>query len=294
MIRRARTLLAGIGMLAVAGPAAAADIYYEPPVVEAPPVYEIPVEKERYGGWYIRGDIDYHFTGWRGGDYITYGFGAVQPGTNSFRTGALRPSFSVGGGVGYQVNKYLRADVTGDYFFRTGFRGTTATACGLICTETSSMSAILLMANAYVHLGKWGRFSPYVGAGMGGARVSWGELVNQNPNNPTPEIHPGATSWRFAWSAMAGTTVCLTDRLDLDVGYRYARVTGGRMFQQVGNLPGPGFDRGFDVHEARAGLRYKFGGGGGKHGFGGGWGGCGQKPTPIAYEPPPIEMPVYK
>ncbi|RVC73045.1 porin family protein, partial [Mesorhizobium sp. M4A.F.Ca.ET.022.05.2.1] len=45
----------------VAAPALAADLT-EPPVVEAapPPVaYEQPVE---VGGWYIRGDIDYHWS----------------------------------------------------------------------------------------------------------------------------------------------------------------------------------------------------------------------------------------
>ena len=287
MTGRAIALLAGATMLAVAGPAAAADIVYEPPVVEAPPVYETPVVEANTGGWYIRGDIDYHWTGWRGGDYITYGAGVGEPGTNYFRTGALRPSFSVGAGAGYQVNKWFRADVTGDYFFRTTFNGTTGDACGNICTEVGSMSALVLMANAYVHLGKYGRFSPYVGAGIGGARISWGALQNTNAGVVTE--HAGATNWRFAYAGMLGTTVCLTDSLDLDVGYRYTRIAGGRMFEYAPQA-GPGFDRGFNVHEARAGLRYKIGGRKGH------WGGssCGHKPAPVAYEPPPLEMPVYK
>lgn len=290
MTGRARALVAGAAMVAMAGPAAAADIYYEPPVVDAPPVYEVPVETGSFGGWYIRGDIGYHAPGWRGGDYITYGAGVVEPGTNYFRTGSLRPAFSAGAGVGYQVNKYFRADFTGDYFFRSTFTGTTGDACGNVCTESGSMSAILLMANAYAHLGKWGRFSPYVGAGIGGARVQWGALRNTEPNGNVTE-HAGATNWRFAWAAMVGTTVCLTDRLDLDVGYRYASVSGGRMFEYAPQA-GPGFDRGFNIHQARAGLRYKFGTQKG-HWGGGGCGG-GHKPAPIPYEPEPIQPPIYK
>ncbi|MBX3531551.1 MAG: porin family protein [Rhizobiaceae bacterium] len=281
-----RALVAGAALMAMAGQALAADIMYEPPVVEAPPVYEAPVETGNFGGWYIRGDVDYHFTGWRGGDYITYGAGVVEPGTNYFRTGALRPTFSAGVGVGYQINKYFRADLTGDYFFRTTFNGTTGDACGNICTEVGSMSAILLMANAYAHIGTWGRFSPYVGAGIGGARVSWGALQNTNAGVVTE--HAGATNWRFAWAGMVGTTVCLTDKLDLDVGYRYTRIAGGRMFEYAPQA-GPGFDRGFNVHEARAGLRYKFGAGKGN------WngGGCGKKHVEIPYEPEPV-VPIYK
>ena len=62
---------------------------------------------------------------------------------------------------------------------------------------------------------------------------------------------------------MAGTSYCLTNELKLDVGYRYSRVNGGRMFElaPVIGSAGPGFDDGFNVHEARAGLRYQFGGG---------------------------------
>jgi opacity protein-like surface antigen len=286
MTGRARALMAGAALMAMAGQAIAADIMYEPPVVEAPPVYEQPVVVENYGGWYIRGDVDYHMTGWKGGDYITYGAGVVDPGTNYFRTGALRPSFSAGAGIGYQVNKYFRADFTGDYFFRSTFTGTTGDACGNICTESGSMSAILLMANAYAHLGQWGRFSPYVGAGIGGARISWGALQNTNAGVVTE--HAGATTWRFAYAGMVGTTVCLTRKLDLDVGYRYTRISGGRMFEYAPQA-GPGFDRGFDVHEARAGLRYKFGTDKG-HWSGGG---CGYKPEPVPYEPEPV-VPIYK
>jgi opacity protein-like surface antigen len=288
MTFRARALLAATALTAMAGQAVAADIVYQPPIVEAPPVYEAPVEVVSTGGWYIRGDIDYHAPRWRGGDYVTYGAGPVYG--NSFATGSLRPAFSVGGGVGYQANKHFRADFTADYWFRSTFNGTTVGACGT-CTDTATMSALLLMANAYVHIGKWGRWSPYVGAGIGGARVHWSDLQNTLPNGNTV-THPGATSWRFAVAAMAGTTVCLTDKIDLDLGYRYTRISGGPMFayDQV-NTVGPGVDRGFDVHEGRAGLRYKFGGG---HGGGlGSSSGCGYKPAPH-YEPPVIEPPIYK
>jgi opacity protein-like surface antigen len=266
-------LIAGI-----AGSASAADLY-EPPVVEAPP----PVVYQEANGWYLRGDIDYHWAKLRGTEYITYGCcGVVTPGTDDFDTTSLKGSFSLGTGVGYQINRYLRTDLTADYWFKSDFNGTTSGTCGgVACTsvDSSSYSAFLLLANAYADLGTWYGVTPYVGAGIGGAHIAWGDLINDDNINPAPIVHPGESSWRFAWALMAGASYCLTDNLDLDVGYRFTHINGGRMFGYAAGV-GPGFDKGFNVHEARAGLRYSFGG----------TGRC--TPEQVAYEPEPV--PVYK
>lgn len=268
MLRQATPILLGAALLAGAAPAMAADLYV-PPVIETPPPVYYEPEKPDFGGWYIRGDLDYHFLGFRGGTYITYGCPGCgpTPGTNSFDTGTLRSTFSAGGGIGYQVNRYFRVDLTGDYLFGSQFTGSTSgDTCGpgggpCTSTDTSTFSALLLLANAYAELGTWHRITPYLGAGLGGARVAWGDLTNVTD---TTSVHAGATSWRFAWALMAGASYCLTDKFKLDVGYRYTRISGGRMFEwgpagaAIG--AGPGFDAGIDVHEARAGLRYSFGG----------------------------------
>ncbi len=55
----------------IAGPVFAADLV-EPPVYEAPP--QVVYQDGSYGGWYIRGDIDYHHSTLNGApEYITYG-----------------------------------------------------------------------------------------------------------------------------------------------------------------------------------------------------------------------------
>ena len=108
--------------------------------------------------------------------------------------------------------------------------------------------------------------------------LRWEDLNNTIDGVTT--VHDGAENWRFAWALMAGTSYCLTNKLKLDVGYRYSRISGGRMFElgSFAGSAGPGFDDGFDVHEARAGLRYQFDGGSG----------CVE---PLPYEP---EQVVYK
>jgi len=272
MLRR-KALLAGfIASLAV--PAFAADLA-EPPVEEAPvaPAYE-PVD---YGGWYIRGDLGYRDSSFRGADYVLYG----EPGTlGHFDFGKLKGSFSAGGGVGYQVTRNFRVDLTGDYWAKTKFHGQTSGFCGngqpCVSNDTSSYTAFLLLANAYVDLGTWHGITPYVGAGIGGANLKWANLVN-NDDDGTFE-HRGHSSWRFAYALMAGASYCLTDRTKLDVGYRYSHLNGGNMFgYNAGG--GPGFDKGIDSHEVRAGLRYQFGNSD-----------C-SPPTPVAYEPEP--EPIY-
>lgn len=281
MIAKFSKALLGAALLATASvPALAADMY-EPPVVEAPPpapVYEQP-EPADFGGWYIRGDIDYHATQFDGADYIVYG---PPPGTNTFTSGKISSSWSLGGGIGYKINKYLRTDLTVDWMGSAKFRGSTAGTCGglpCVSTDTSKFSALLLLANAYVDLGTWHGFTPYVGAGIGGANVKWSELRNSIGGIVTP--HPGANNWRFAVALMAGTSYCLTNNLSLDVGYRFTRIEGGKMFGYA-NFGGPGFDKGMNIHEGRAGLRYQFGGSNG----------CSE--PEVAYVPEPVEPPVYK
>lgn len=271
-------LFAGFSM-----PALAADLVEQPPVVEAPP----PMAAPAVGGWYIRGDLDYHWSDFRGADYITYGCCTPTPGTNTLNNGKLDGAWSLGGGVGYKINSYLRTDVTADYLFKSDFRGTTAGTCGGgVCNsdERGGYSGWLLLANAYADLGTYHGFTPYLGAGIGGAHIKWDDLHDPN----TTEFNKGSSNWRFAYALMAGVSYCLTPNVDLDVGYRFTHVNGGRMFEYTapaggGVGAGPGFDNGMNIHEVRAGVRYSFGGETGN--------GC-EEPTPVAYEPP--QEPVYK
>ena len=270
MLNFARTA-AVVGMFAgLASPALAADMVERP--VEPVPV--TPVYQEAgFGGWYIRGDVGYLQSKWRGADYITYG---PPAGSNSFTSGKLRGALSLGGGVGYQVTRHFRTDLTGDYWFKSKFEGHTAGTCGSggYCTsnDSSRFSALLLLANAYADLGTWNGVTPYVGAGIGGAHVKWDTLVNEDGDGRFE--HHGAKGWRFAYALMAGASYCLTDRAKLDVGYRFTRIDGGRMFEYA-NGGGPGFDKGFNNHEVHAGLRYQFGNSD-----------C-APPQEVAYEPQP-------
>ncbi|MGC4026190.1 MAG: porin family protein [Mesorhizobium sp.] len=261
-------LSAAILSVSTALPALAADMA----AVEPAPA-QVVYEQPNTGGWYIRGDLGGHWANFGEAEYITYGAGVPLPGTDILE-GDLDGAFTLGAGVGYQINSHFRTDVTADYWFKSDFNGSSSNGA---TTDTSSMSAWLLLANAYVDLGTWGGFTPYIGGGIGGAHVKWDDLTNTPPGVE----HPGSSNWRFAAAVMAGASYCLTDKLQLDAGYRFTHVEGGRMFEQVGTQPGPGFDDGLNVHEVRGGLRYALGGSAPN---------C--APEPVAYEP--AVEPVYK
>jgi len=286
MSRTIRPIFAAVA-LTLATSAYGADLYIPP--VEAPPPPPPVVEQVSVGGWYLRGDVGYRWSKLRGTEYITYG---PPPGTSEFTSTDLDGAATLGGGIGYQINRYFRTDFTADYLFDSDFRGTTAGYCaGVPCTSTdrTSYSALLLMANAYVDLGTYHGITPYVGAGIGGAYVKWDDLNNTIGDDSW--THKGAKEWRFAWSLMAGASYCLTQNLQLDAGYRFTRIEGGRMFEEFGPDgasigAGPGFDDGFNIHQARAGLRYSFGGAN-----------VNCAAPQIAYEPPyqpPAEPVIYK
>lgn len=276
-----RKVLSGVVAVLLTGTSAYAADIYQPQVIEAP-VQEAAIVET--GGWYLRGDAGWSYNKLRGAHYFQ--------GSNSldrdFDTSKLKSGFIIGGGVGYQINDHFRTDATLDYMFKSNFRGSTSGGCGIsgACTSTdvASLTALSLLANAYVDIGKYGIVTPYVGGGIGGTYVKWSDLKNTSCANdgsgcdPT-FTHGGKKSWRFTYALMAGAAVDLTCNLKADVGYRFRHVTKGDMFGYVAN-GGPGYDKGFYSHEARAGLRYSFNG-------------C----ETATYIPPadiPVEQPVYK
>lgn len=279
-----KTLIFSLSALLLTSTAAISADMYQPQPEPYPPIIEAPeVTVGDTSGWYLRGDLGYNFNRIRGANFYQGGNSAAL---TDFTSAKLKDSLSLGAGVGYQVNNYLRTDLTFDYMFKSDFRGSTSGSCGVAgaCTSTdiSSVRVMALMANAYVDLGTYGYVTPYVGAGIGGAYVKWRTLQNTscetgNPANcDNTEFHGGKNSWRFAYQLMAGATIDVTCNIKADAGYRYRHINGGDMFGYVNN-GGPGFDKGIDSHELRIGARYQFTD-------------CAQ---PVAYEPPPQPI-VYK
>lgn len=255
-----------------------------PQVEELPP--EVSVAHAAAGGWYIRGDIGYAGLDHKGVNFLQGSFF-----TGNFSVAELDDTFSFQGGIGYQVNDYLRVDATYKYLGSADFTGVSPSTANPPCNgfagntcqfeDNSELeSASVFLANAYLDLGTVNGLTPYIGAGIGGAHVSYGDLFNDQTCDPAAPaacslndtIHSGADSLRFAYAFHAGASFDVNCRTKIDAGYSFTRIEGGKQFGSgVGtpgslapgvSLGGDGYDDGIDVHEGRVGLRYSLDGSG--------------------------------
>lgn len=245
---------------------------------------ELPITKpvEIGSGWYLRGDLGYS-TRTRGAAASYSVFTAGPPATytsTSYDSSSLNGDWSGSLGVGYNFTDYLRGDVSFDYS-RGRFNGTTSSAlpCAGLATgtcagvDTQSFEQYGFMANAYVDLGTFVGFTPYVGAGAGVTRVSWNQYSNDltcvsatgnlcGATAATDRTRGGTQSWRFTYALMGGVSYDLTKDFKLDLGYRYSKIASGNQagFDSANIAAGAtGFqvrDNGFEKHEVRVGLRY--------------------------------------
>jgi opacity protein-like surface antigen len=275
------SLLAAFALLPAAG-AFAAD--YDPPIVIDDAPEHVPVEIGT--GWYLRGDISYIFATRARSSFTYRTFDATTGGytNNIFDSGSLRSDVSLGVGFGYRFNEWMRADATVDWF-RTRFNGASASAApcfdpvafpayaGTSCrSETSGRAkALSFMANAYVDLGTYVGFTPYVGAGAGVTYLQWEQFATNNfcvgatcPGGLVgTSQHQFVKDFAFTWAAMAGVSYDVNKNLKIDAGYRFRRISGGPMFgwdaasRAAGAGGTQGGQPGFSSHEFKLGLRYE-------------------------------------
>lgn len=198
-------------------------------------------------GLYLRGDLGY--TAFRND-------GAPDLSTGGSRRGFDDDRFDrpVSGtlGLGYRLTDILRADITAD-LFDGRFEGTNESA-GVAAHYRADLRGVGIMANGYVDLATVAGFTPYLGAGIGATYVDWQDVTAGTGSAAIAGgPYEGDGSWRFTYALMAGASYDLTERLKLDVSYRYSDIASGDMFARSGEKAR---DDGLSRHEIRAGLRF--------------------------------------
>jgi hypothetical protein len=109
-----------------------------------------------------------------------------------------------------------------------------------------NISSAVFLANAYVDLGTWWCFTPFIGAGIGGARnmISGVQDLGLNPAGA-----PGfgfttndSAQWNLAWDVQAGLTYNVTDNFKVDLSWRFLNLgspqTAFIHCQNTPNCPG--------------------------------------------------------
>ncbi|MDO9060940.1 MAG: outer membrane beta-barrel protein [Bradyrhizobium sp.] len=230
-----------------------------------PPAYAPPPVVEDFGGWYLRGDIGFSN---QKVDRLTNALDAgltTQSQTHSFGTAGI-----FGLGVGYKVNNWFRADITGEYRGNSQYFGKdNITYPGGIGTDTyhATKNEWVVLGNAYVDLGTWWCMTPFIGAGVGGARVAINGFTDQSiANNGGPAL-PGlaygdsVAKWNLAWAVHAGVAYKVTPNFTVELAYRYLDMGDGltgdlRTFDGVNNVNNPMTFKSITSHDLKLGVRW--------------------------------------
>lgn len=155
----------------------------------------------------------------------------------------LEDNWMAGIGAGYAFQNGFRLE--GEYSYRNNeLEGTGVEA-----------PAHAVFANLYYDFNRGGRFEPYLGVGVG-----YLDQEDYDDTPPSVDVDGG-----LAYQALAGVAIGLTERLDLDVGYRWLRTDDLDYIE--GGPPG---QMTYEHQAVTVGLRYQF-----------------SNPEPVYVAPPP-------
>jgi opacity protein-like surface antigen len=234
-MRSVKFLIAAGAASLLSSAAFAADMAIAPP-----PQYYAPPPVADFGGWYLRGDIGFSNQSTKGLDFHSYAGLLSLNQQTAFDTGGI-----FGIGVGYQVNNWFRADITGQYRGKANFKGTdlftfpVAGAVGHgIDNYNASKSELLFLANAYVDLGTWWCVTPYIGAGLGTSRVTISNFTDngmvdtfgppvQTGSFPSSATATEGSKWNFAWALHTGLAYKVSPNFTVELGYSYVDLGTG-------------------------------------------------------------------
>jgi opacity protein-like surface antigen len=271
------TLIAGAAFAAAFTSAQAADLG---PIMQPRQMAPVQVE-EMTGGWYLRGDIGVGAQKFKEFDFhqTNAATGGAWPADWRIDQRDIKDTFFIGGGVGYQWNSWLRADVTGEYRADVKFK-----AIGSYTNFPNPLlgrafdvydgdhSAIVVMANGYIDLGTWFCLTPFVGAGVGAAYHRTAAVSDLGINNnglgssALGFANTDHSNWAFAWALHAGVAYSVSNNFKMEFAYRYLNMgsadtaevlCGASGCGAVGGGPRAFYTlRDMDSHDFKLGMRW--------------------------------------
>lgn len=151
------------------------------------------------------------------------------------------------GAAGYRYD-YFRTEL--EYVWRNKNKESRASSSGTNAQNDVRFSSSSYMLNGYIDLAPFHWITPFIGGGIGFTKMKFkstttisnpisGDEVTNNfkGKNPTPT--------RFTWSVGGGLSVKVTNRFNVDAGYRY---------YDMGSIHAADIT----AHEIYGGIRYVF------------------------------------
>ena len=267
----------------VTGAAHAAD--YSQPMPQPQPVYiqqQPQVIEEVASAWYLRGFVgvginsSYNIEYLPSPSHVGNGF--------AFDQHSIADTMFVGGGIGYELNSWLRFDVTAEYRAKTqvNARGIYDPVTFQGDAYQGYLKSWVFLANAFVDLGTWNCFTPFVGFGIGAARVTLANFTDTGIGTTGVGFGRDSSKWNFAWALHAGVAYEITKNFKIELAYRYLNY--GSVTDTVDCVVSCGPPDSYKLsnlysHDLMLGLR---------------WTCCDTAPPPPRYvytPPPPVYMP---
>lgn len=165
----------------------------------------------------------------------------------------------VGAGVGYK-KKWLRGDFTVAY--RGGYDIDSSYDYAALGTTRfkGDVSSLAAMVNVYADITKYGRFTPYVGGGIGVSHNTVDD-VDISAASGTGVLE-GDSKTSLAWQLSLGTGIEVAPAWIVDVGYRYIDLGSAKSGTTVtsGSVTGNGVaqEGNLRAHELTLSARYQF------------------------------------
>ena len=185
-----------------------------------------------YGGWSMPKDPTASFT--------------VNPNTVQGNVNVSQ-GYRFGGSIGYDFSSNVAVEAELAYMHSNVSTIDVGAPVNLTLPAPGTGSALLLMGNVVVgeHFGSW---RPYIGGGIGAARVSLDVDFMSG-------IHD--SDWAFAGQVFTGIDYALSDKVTVGARYRYQHI-GSTNYTDGNSLP-VGLSE-IGAHSIEFGLKFSFGG----------------------------------
>ena len=217
---------------------------------------------EDFGGWYLRGDIG--MSNQKVGSLFNVLYNS--PGTGVQAVGMGFDSAGIAGlGVGYQINPWLRADVTAEWRGKANFHGLDIVSFNGAPVGTdeyhASKSEFLTLLNLYADLGTWWCITPFVGVGVGWSHNTISSFLDVNTVNNGVATGAEFSKWALAYAVHAGLAYKVTNNFTVEASYRWVHLgdaASGDLvtFNGINNVNNPMEFRNLTSNDFRLGVRW--------------------------------------
>ena len=156
--------------------------------------------------------------------------------------------FAAGVDGGYEFQSGLRLE--GELVYRRHDLNS-ATSAGVTSPTHGSLDNLAIMGNALYDFNNATKFTPYVGAGVGAARLHLDDF------NSVGSPGLSASDWRLAYQGIAGVRYTIDQNWSASLDYRYFATTDPRFSGTAGGVPS-GLKTDYHTHNVMLGVAYHF------------------------------------